>query len=538
MAWRSCLAICAVVWVADAVGTGAAPIASFGHGDRVTVDACVPAVGCHVGLVQMLYRLADAYPDDLSVRVYELHSPEGAQAIGATCAGYAVNGSTEFTYSRADGSGRTAVFLKSTEMGTYTAGELCAAVLARLEEAGVEVPGDPLDAVDPAVWPNQISAANSDPWLVANHDRLRVMEPRVLVLNFANAYDAAKVEDIVTKYAAAIAEGSRYHGYANPEAPTFLRYRVVRIVDLRDNPIPSGRESRNSRYWPRDTTVKGAVDYSRFFAPEMTELIDFRSPAEPERALSIEELVELGLINELWFIGSHNDEDAAFEAVELKQVYDDRLQPVEGEYRQAGNGGDDRQPWTGRSFRITWINPDRGIGCALENICHAMEAMSSSGAIPYFTRYFREYAGFDLDERYGLPANCFYACPYGGPDPIEWLGPTTIRVTMAGRDWEVENYIPAGGNVHFPPNARRHYDLSSPVSVLSTIRSFRMRNGPDGKDMAEEWTVAEFARYAQTAPDCMGPWLVYWRQNMPGLDNLALDDRGGPMKNWWPFLFY
>jgi hypothetical protein len=36
----------------------------------------------------------------------------------------------------------------------------------------------------------------------------------------------------------------------------------------------------------------------------------------------------------------------------------------------------------------------------------------------------------------------------------------------------------------------------------------------------------------------MGRWVVYWRQNMPGLDNTALDDDGHPMKNWWPFLFY
>jgi hypothetical protein len=40
------------------------------------------------------------------------------------------------------------------------------------------------------------------------------------------------------------------------------------------------------------------------------------------------------------------------------------------------------------------------------------------------------------------------------------------------------------------------------------------------------------------APDCMGPWLVYWRQNMPGLDNRQKDADGRPMKNWWPFLFY
>jgi hypothetical protein len=50
-----------------------------------------------------------------------------------------------------------------------------------------------------------------------------------------------------------------------------------------------------------------------------------------------------------------------------------------------------------------------------------------------------------------------------------------------------------------------------------------------------QWTIDA---YRELAPDCMGRWVVYWRQNMPGLDNTALDDDGRPMKNWWPFLFY
>jgi hypothetical protein len=36
----------------------------------------------------------------------------------------------------------------------------------------------------------------------------------------------------------------------------------------------------------------------------------------------------------------------------------------------------------------------------------------------------------------------------------------------------------------------------------------------------------------------MGGFLVWWRQNLPGLHNAALDDTGAPMKNWWPFLYY
>ena len=49
---------------------------------------------------------------------------------------------------------------------------------------------------------------------------------------------------------------------------------------------------------------------------------------------------------------------------------------------------------------------------------------------------------------------------------------------------------------------------------------------------------SRFARYRQLANDCQGPWVVYWRQNMPGFENRCKDDTGKPMKNWWPFLFY
>ena len=36
------------------------------------------------------------------------------------------------------------------------------------------------------VWPNEESGANSDPWLIANHDRIRLMQPRVLAINFVS----------------------------------------------------------------------------------------------------------------------------------------------------------------------------------------------------------------------------------------------------------------------------------------------------------------------------------------------------------------
>jgi hypothetical protein len=137
----------------------------------------------------------------------------------------------------------------------------------------------------------------------------------------------------------------------------------------------------------------------------------------------------------------------------------------------------------------------------------------------------------DLDRRFDLPFDSLYA---RGPHPVAYPTPTTLA--YRSRWWirrKVRNYVVAGGNVHFLPNGRKDYDLSNEAPVLSTIETWRQAD-----QEARPWTPAVLEPYRELAPDCMGRWVVYWRQNMPGLDNRALDDEGRPMKNWGPFLFY
>jgi hypothetical protein len=76
------------------------------------------------------------------------------------------------------------------------------------------------------------------------------------------------------------------------------------------------------------------------------------------------------------------------------------------------------------------------------------------------------------------------------------------------------------------------------VTCANRFENWRRRNGPDGRDIVLDFNREKFARYESLAPDGMGPWVVFWRQCMPGLDNKSLDDQGRPMKNWWVFLFY
>ncbi|GMV35690.1 MAG: hypothetical protein AMXMBFR61_01980 [Fimbriimonadales bacterium] len=392
------------------------------------------------------------------------------------------------------------------------------------------------DSADNTIWPNKWSRANSDEWIVKNHDRIRQMRPRILMINFSNEVDPAKPMRLANELIAALRESSRYHGYENPAAPPFLEYSVWRYVDLRDE----DRKEKNSRKSPIKPDVpenRWNCDYGGFFSETFAQYIGVRDPKDPKRFLRLDELVDQGYVHEVWFTAAATGDFRCLECVEMKPVYDENFQRIPDKFAQAGNGGDPDQKWTGRSVRINCFNQDRGIGCAMENLGHAMEGMAHSGCIPYFRKYFYEYAMFDLDKRYGLPFNSYYPL-WGEGKGITYPDPNTAVVTDGEKIWTLKNYVATGGNVHFPPNARSHYDQANTQPVMSTIEDWRIGSGPGGKDRAKPWTVAVLDRFKDLAPDCMGKWLVYWRQNMPGLDNRSKDDDGKPMKNWFVFLFY
>ena len=362
------------------------------------------------------------------------------------------------------------------------------------------------------VWPNSESTVNSDPWLIANHDRIRLMQPRVLVVNFVHGLAESEARAKVQWLCRALRESSRWQGFRDPVAPPFLDYRIVDIVDLTE---PRGEADRNSARFPRAADGVG-FDYGALY--EM-RLHDGRR---------LDELTERGLINEAWLLADHTAHSAPYETVEVKRSYNLDFQPL-GFERHAGNSGSHDAPWIGRSLRILFVNFDRGVGCAMESLGHSLERMATCGALPYYERYFREFAMLDLDRRLGLPFESLYLCD----DPVAYPTPSSLQYRAGWRRRTVHDYVAAGGNVHFMPNGRHDYDLDNRAPVLSTIETWRQP-----EQVARPWTPDVLERHRDLAPDCMGRWVVYWRQNMPGLDNTALDDDGLQMKNWWPFLFY
>jgi hypothetical protein len=393
---------------------------------------------------------------------------------------------------------------------------------------------------DLTVWPNKVSFRNSDDWLWQNHTTIRQMRPRVLVLNFANTLDMATVKRATERYIRAIGESTRYHGFNEAAAPAFLTYEVVKYVDLRDSPIPEERAKRNSAKFPYKPGVTEGpnCDYSVFYGDELAQRYGFAHPDIPGRCLDLTELISSGIVHELWFFGLGDERSVPLGTVALKQSYDDQGHPIEGQYGPASEPFDSSMAWSGRSFRIVFLNAQRGIGCAVEEFGHSLEGLARCGAIGYFRRYFEEFAGFDLDTRYGLPWKSLNDALATPESTITYLDKTSLVLRVSGQDYTVQDYVAVGGNVHFPPGARRAAELNSLAPVRSIIEDYRLRDAPNGRDRVRDFDRRRLTKYADIAPDGMGPWVVYWQQCMPGLANKAVDSDDRPMKNWWVFLFY
>ncbi len=396
--------------------------------------------------------------------------------------------------------------------------------------------GDPVGTV----WPNEVSFANSDPWIAEHHAEIEQMRPHVLALNFVNGRSMEEMDAQLQEMIDILAEASRWRGFDDAAAPEFLRYELTYSVDLRDASPPGDWPYNNSTLYPREDPVEGywGFDYERLFDADFAPMLGIPHPDTGE-PVALCDAIELGLVHEVWVYGDADVPDvSAAEVLELKPVYDENRVRVEGATdRCAGNGcfdDEDTIPCT-RTVRVAWFNNTRGPGCFLESLSHGFESMGRKGGttLPYLSSYFPEFTGMDLDDRYGLPIENWYACPYGEPClsyPSETVVSYDVSTDLQGT---IDPYDPLCGNVHWPPNARQHYDLESTFGVRTSCTSWR-----DGTNATTVYDGSQHAPYLTLAPDCMGPFLVWWRQNMPGFGNTAVADDGDPMLNWWPFLYY
>lgn len=396
---------------------------------------------------------------------------------------------------------------------------------------------------DLTVWPNRECFRKSEPWLVANHDKLRQARPRVLVLNFANDISMEAVARQSEGFAKAIAAATTYHGYDDPQAKPFIDYDIVRYVDMRESNPPAERAKANSNLLPRRNGAGKDFyfDYHALFSEDWAKRYGFENPEQPGEFLDLQKLIHRGMVHEVWFYANHTAETGwpGYEATEVKQYYDAEGKPMAGSYGPAGNGGSrETLPWTGHSLAVYFFNPKRGVGCQVENFGHLVEGYANHNAVGSLTPYLREFADLDIADDSDLPFKNFYALPYGKQNLIAYPAADKAEIAWKGETLTIEPYAATGGNVHLAPGARHHYDLSSPFTVKARLENYRRDHGKDGKDELKHFNIRLTDRYRKVAPDGQGRWVIYWCQSMPGLDNPCRDDNGKPMKNWWVYLLY
>lgn len=123
----------------------------------------------------------------------------------------------------------------------------------------------------PGGWPE-----NGSSWLREHHAELVRIEPRVLVLDVVNkpAVEITTLDDLLPALVSAFADGSRYHGYSDPNAQPFLSYVIDKVVDLKD---PGGAEYPD--FWPPQTP--NGWDVGQLFAPELAPRLGYEGPVIP-----------------------------------------------------------------------------------------------------------------------------------------------------------------------------------------------------------------------------------------------------------------
>jgi len=439
---------------------------------------------------------------------------------------------------------------------------------------------------DMTVWPNSVSRANSDPWIGQNHSQLVKMQPRFLVINFANgigvgggdntsggAFPVSQITAKAQGFLAALKYASQYRVRGHPSAAAFLDPAIARVVNLSD-----GNGHANSSLFPRGpANAQGypEVGYYQLFSQAYAPYWGFLDPVAG-RYLTLGEAANLGYFHDILLIANQVDGNGKNPAAQVTnnilevaltaQAYDSNLVAIPGEYvkngvaharqkadmSQATSADDNSMPWTGRSMRIYFLNAGQGVGCVLHSLGHAWEYVYSQASIyspgtaydnaspnPYLEPLFKRYGGFDMDTKYGVNFQSLYA---GGDNYVySNCGSgacTTLGAPAAQPAATILNYVVAGGNVHYPPGATHGYDYYPAATVLSSIESFG-----DAAETAVpvNYHVWDFINNDATVDDdCGGHWLTFWYQNMPGLGNATVDPSraGQPMLNWWVFMYY
>jgi hypothetical protein len=387
------------------------------------------------------------------------------------------------------------------------------------------------------VWPNEESQANSDPWLVAHHDEIAQLRPRVLVIDLESTAEQ-KAMALIDEHIEALEEASSFHKYEDATAQPVLSYRFVKLVKAAKS---------SPRIYYDDWNTQEFADAS----------LQIKDPADPGGPnLTLCGLFEKGIINEVWCMASSDPKCG--ETQEAKQVYMADGTQVAGKFANVSNGDDITDLGCKVTARITDFNSGRGTGCHQHAMGHAWERYMDSNAVPQLGKQAKRFLNWDLDTRAGAPFKNFYsACNSNGTqltDCIVWDSEIRARSgASASRSFDIEDMSGGCGNAHFYANTTGtySYDAKTPdPEVLTSCEHYGMHDGSDGKDMTTPYTNAMTDQlYGQSRADCPadqpacdddcgGHGTTYLYQNFPSHGTRATNDDGTPMHDWWVYLFY
>jgi hypothetical protein len=411
------------------------------------------------------------------------------------------------------------------------------------------------DGAGPLVWPNAVSSANSDPWIAQHHDEITEMHPKALIINFVNGSTSAAVKARWDLMASAMAEGSRYHGYNDPAARPFMFHELLKQVDLVDNPIPPGWTKPNSTKMPRVTTSNGVrVDYAQLYTQAFADLYAIPDPQNPSHNLTLCELLQKGIMNEL-FIAVNNSENDGItpEIIEYKQMYDSNDQALPGQFDPySGNGAFEpvadlpEARACGRSLRVDFLEMNNGLDGALHVLGHNYEHLGRS--VPNVDRFYAALYNRDFGSRFNTFFNSWYDIAVAGSKTNFLSYPTNQSVSWtcppdtwcSGQQGVISPFTQGCGNVHYPANARNSYDYQNTVTVLTRCEHYGLHDGPNGQDLTSPYNVQTLANLTQqfgNGPNG-GAWQLYLFQSTPGYGSHASTDDGVHIKNFWPYLYY
>ena len=392
------------------------------------------------------------------------------------------------------------------------------------------------------IWPNDTSKANSDTWLVQNHDHILQLQPRVLVIDLENTANGAA---LVQRHIDALAYSSSFHKYKDASAQPAVQYQLVKIVQASKG-------------------TGSAIDYTSWntqsFADTNTQIKDPANPSGPN--LTLCQLFEKGVINEVWCMASQDPKCGETQEAKQKWSNADPPQKVTG-FVSASNGASITNLGCQVTVRITDFNSGRGTGCHQHAMGHAWERYMDANAVPLLKKQAARFLNWDLNTRVGAPFSNFYsACNSNSTqltDCIAW--PSNIHAQSgpsAARTFDIADMSGGCGNAHFYPNTTGtySYDANTPdPSVLSSCENYGMHNGTGGKDLTTAFTNAMTDQLYGRSPnpingacpsgstpacsdDCGGHGTAYIYENFPGPGTTATNDDGTPMHNWWVYLFY